>query len=83
LDLDEIEWVSDENLETVADLDEALKRLARFKPRQGQLLQHRYFGGLTLEESATATGVSLATAKRELRFARAWLALEIKGDPLA
>ena len=83
LDLDEIEWVSDENLETVADLDDALKRLAKFKPRQGQLLQHRYFGGLTLEESATATGVSLATAKRELRFARAWLALEIKGDPLA
>jgi len=64
---------------TVADLDDALKRLATFKPRQGQLLQHRYFGGLTLEESATATGVSLATAKRELRFARAWLALEIKG----
>ncbi len=83
LHLDEIEWVSDENLETVADLDEALKRLAKLKPRQGQLLQHRYFGGLTLEESATATGVSLATAKRELRFARAWLALEIKGDPLA
>jgi RNA polymerase sigma factor (TIGR02999 family) len=83
LDLDEIEWVSDENLETVADLDDALNRLARFKPRQGQLLQHRYFGGLTLEESATATGVSLATAKRELRFARAWLALEIKGDQLA
>jgi RNA polymerase sigma factor (TIGR02999 family) len=83
LDIDEIEWVSDENLETVADLDDALNRLARFKPRQGQLLQHRYFGGLTLEESATATGVSLATAKRELRFARAWLALEIKGDPLA
>jgi RNA polymerase sigma factor (TIGR02999 family) len=82
-DLDEYEWVSDENLETVTDLDDALKRLAKFKPRQAQLLQHRYFGGLTLEESATATGVSLATAKRELRFARAWLALEIKGDPLA
>jgi RNA polymerase sigma factor (TIGR02999 family) len=83
LDIDEIEWVSDENLETVADLDDALNRLARFKPRQGQLLQHRYFGGMTLEESATATGVSLATAKRELRFARAWLALAIKGDRLA
>jgi RNA polymerase sigma factor (TIGR02999 family) len=83
LDLDECEWVSDENLETVADLDDALERLARLKPRQGQLLQFRYFGGLTLEESATAAGVSLATAKRELRFARAWLALEIKGDPLA
>ena len=83
LDLDEYEWVSDENLETVADLDDALKRLATLKPRQGQLLQFRYFGGLTLEESAAAAGVSLATAKRELRFARAWLALEMKGDPLA
>jgi len=83
LDLDEFEWVSDENLETVADLDEALKRLDALSTRQGQLLQHRYFGGLTLEESAAAMGVSLATAKRELRSARAWLALELKGEPLA
>jgi RNA polymerase sigma factor (TIGR02999 family) len=83
LDLDQFEWVSDENLDTVADLDEALKRLDQFSPRQSQLLQHRYFGGLTLEESAMAIGVSLATAKRELRAARAWLALELKGEPLA
>ncbi len=67
LDLDEFEWVSDENLETVADLDEALKRLDALSTRQGQLLQHRYFGGLTLEESAAAMGVSLATAKRHER----------------
>jgi len=83
LELHEYDWVSDENLETIADLDEAINRLSQLKPRQGQLLQHRYFGGLTLEESAAATGVSLATAKRELRFARAWLALELKGEPLA
>jgi RNA polymerase sigma-70 factor (ECF subfamily) len=83
LALDEELWISDENLDTVADLDDALQRLATLKPRQAQLLQHRYFGGLTLEESAAATGVSLATAKRELRFARAWLALELKGEPLA
>jgi len=83
LDLDEFEWISDENLETVAELDDALKRLEGLSPRQGQLLQHPYFGGLTLEESAAAIGVSLATAKRELRSARAWLALELKGEPLA
>jgi RNA polymerase sigma factor (TIGR02999 family) len=83
LDLDEFQWVSDKNLETVAELDEALKRLDALSTRQGQLLQHRYFGGLTLEESAAAMGVSLATAKRELRAARAWLALELKGEPLA
>ena len=82
LDLDEFQWISDENLETVAVLDESLKRLEGFSPRQGQLVQHRYFGGLTLEESATAIGVSLATAKRELRAARAWLALDLNGESL-
>lgn len=83
LDIEEFEWVSDENLDTVAELDDALKRLEGLSPRQSKLLQHRYFGGLTLEESAAAIGVSLATAKRELRSARAWLALELKGEPLA
>ena len=82
LDLDEFEWISDESLESVAALDDALKRLERLSPRQGQLVQHRYFGGLTLEESATAIGVSLATAKRELRAARAWLALDLNGESL-
>jgi RNA polymerase sigma factor (TIGR02999 family) len=83
VDLAEFEWISEENLETVAELDEALRRLDKLSSRQGQLLQHRYFGGLTLAESAAAMGVSLATAKLELRSARAWLALELKGEPLA
>jgi RNA polymerase sigma factor (TIGR02999 family) len=82
-EFDDYQWVAEENLEAIADLDDALTRLAGLNPRQGQLLQHRYFGGLTLEESAAAAGVSLATAKRDLRFARAWLALELKGEPLA
>jgi RNA polymerase sigma factor (TIGR02999 family) len=82
VDIEGFDWISDENLETVTELDEALKRLDEISPRQGKLLQHRYFGGLTLEESASAMGVSLATAKRELRSARAWLALELKGMPL-
>jgi RNA polymerase sigma factor (TIGR02999 family) len=80
--VDDFDWVSDDNLEAITDLDNALDRLAVLNPRQTQLLQQRYFGGLTLEESAAATGVSLATAKRELRLARAWLALELKGEPL-
>lgn len=82
LELDEELWVSDENLDSVRDLDEALTRLEGLNPRQSQLLQHRFFGGLSLEESAAALGVSLATAKRELRSARAWLALELDGEPL-
>ena len=82
LELDETLWVSDENLHSVTELDEALTRLEAVSPRQGLLLQHRYFGGLSLEESATAVGVSLATAKRELRSARAWLALELRAEAL-
>jgi RNA polymerase sigma factor (TIGR02999 family) len=80
-DLDDYD-VADEQMEAIADLDDALQRLATLNPRHGQLLQHRYFGGLTLEESAAAVGVSLATAKRELRLARGWLALELMGEPL-
>lgn len=82
LQLEETLWVSDEDLDTVTELDEALTRLEALKPRQSQLLQHRYFGGLSLSETAAAIGVSLATAKRELRSARAWLALELTGEPL-
>jgi len=73
--------ISDEKLEVVAELDEALKRLETLHQRQSQILEQRYFGGLSLEETAEALGVSLATVKRELRSARAWLALELRGEP--
>lgn len=82
LELTEMLFIADENLESVTELDEALSRLETVSPRQALLLQHRYFGGLSLEESATAVGISLATLKRELRSARAWLALELRGEPL-
>jgi RNA polymerase sigma-70 factor (ECF subfamily) len=82
LSLDELAGFSDENLDRYTELDDAIKRLAELSPRQGRLLQYRYFGGLSLEESAAAEGVSLATAKRELRSARAWLAVDLKGDSL-
>jgi RNA polymerase sigma factor (TIGR02999 family) len=82
VELHETLVIADDHLDRAFELDEALRRLEAMSPRQGQLLQHRYFGGLSLEESATATGVSLATAKRELRSARAWLALELRGEPL-
>lgn len=82
LELTDTIWIADDSPESVGDLDEALSRLKVVSPRQALLLQHRYFGGMTLEESATAVEVSLATAKRELRLARAWLALELRGEPL-
>lgn len=81
LELREDLWISDGHGETVIELDEALTRLKALSPRQSQLLEHRYFGGLSLEETAAALGLSLATVKRELRFARAWLALELGARP--
>lgn len=69
--------VSDAQAQDIAELDEALERLARIDERQSRILEQRYFGGLSLEETAEAVGLSLATVKRELRFARAWLANEL------
>jgi RNA polymerase sigma-70 factor (ECF subfamily) len=64
----------------VLALDQALTRLADFDPEQARIVELRYFGGLTLEETAEAVGVSLATVKRQFAMARAWLkcALETK-----
>ncbi len=67
---------ADLSVEEILDLDDALTRLAQIDPRQSQILEHRYFGGLTAEESAAALGVSRATIQREVRKARAWLSLQ-------
>lgn len=61
----------------VLDLDQALEKLARSHPRQAQVVELRFFGGLTLEEAGTALGLSRETAKLDWRFARAWLATEL------
>jgi RNA polymerase sigma factor (sigma-70 family) len=55
------------------DLDRALIELAEFDPDQAKLVELRYFGGLTIEETAEVMGVSPATVKREWSIARAWL----------
>jgi RNA polymerase sigma factor (TIGR02999 family) len=60
-------------------LHEALERLAALDPEQARLVELRYFGGLTIEETAGALGVSAATVKREWALARAWLRRELAG----
>jgi RNA polymerase sigma factor (TIGR02999 family) len=79
VELEDASFMADSDLDAIVELHEALERLATLNPRQSQMLEHRYFGGLSLEETAAACGVSLATVKRELRSARAWLALELGG----
>jgi len=73
-------WIADEQVDDVSILDDALKRLESVDERRSRILEQRYFGGLTLEETAEALGISLATVKRELRSARAWLAVELQYD---
>jgi RNA polymerase sigma-70 factor (ECF subfamily) len=62
-------------------LEKALGRLGDFDPQQGRVVELRYFGGLTIEETAEVIGISPATVKREWMMARAWLRRELSGGP--
>jgi RNA polymerase sigma factor (TIGR02999 family) len=57
----------------VLDLEDALKELGRLDSRQARVVELRFFGGLGVEETAEALGLSPRTVKREWRTARAWL----------
>jgi len=62
-------------------LDAALEVLARLHPRQAQMVESRFFGGLDVTETAAALGVSEATVQRDWRAARAWLSRELRRTP--
>ena len=63
----------------VIALDVALNRLARRDPQQAQVVELRYFGGLSVDEAAQVLGVSAATVNRDWAMARAWLFVELGG----
>ena len=67
----------DANPMEVLDLDAALDALARLDPRKSRLVELRYFAGLTLEEAAGILHISVETAKRDWRMAKAWLLAEL------
>jgi len=64
-------------------LDEALRRLQAEDPRLAEVVQLRYFTGLSVEETAGVVGASVRTVKRDWRYARAWLARQLGKDPAA
>jgi RNA polymerase sigma factor (TIGR02999 family) len=70
--------LSDDHSEMLAALDEALRRLERVADRQARVVESRVFGGLSVEETAAALGISARSVKRDWSFARAWLAREIR-----
>ncbi|HEX7154619.1 MAG TPA: sigma-70 family RNA polymerase sigma factor [Thermoanaerobaculia bacterium] len=78
-----LELAGDRAIEPQADLvalDDALRALAKYDERKARVLELRYFGGLTVEETAEILGTSVATIGRETRFATAWLKREMLGD---
>jgi RNA polymerase sigma factor (TIGR02999 family) len=80
--LDEAELVSEQRAEELLALDEALEKLAMQDPRKGQIVELRYFGGLTTEEIAAFLKISNRTVRREWRMARAWLYCALTGEEL-
>ena len=77
LSLDEALGAPDRRYFYLVALDDALKDLANFDPKQGKLVELRFFAGLSIEESAEVLGVSPATVKREWAAAKAWLYREL------
>ena len=65
--------LSGDQTERLAALDEALSRLEQVAPRQSRVVECRFFGGMSVEDTAVALGVSPRSVKRDWSFARAWL----------
>jgi RNA polymerase sigma-70 factor, ECF subfamily len=61
-------------------LDEALRALESFAPRQARIVELRFFAGLSLEETAEVLGVSVGTVRRDWSLARAWLFRELRQE---
>jgi RNA polymerase sigma factor (TIGR02999 family) len=78
VDLDQIPH-AESSASSLCALDDALESLTRIDPRRAQVVELRFFGGLSVEETAEALQVSPQTVMRDWRLARAWLAREMRG----
>jgi RNA polymerase sigma factor (TIGR02999 family) len=78
--LQDVQAVMDPPDVDVLDLDAALEKLSSLDPRQSELVELRFFGGLTVDEAAAVMGVAPATVDRDWALARAWLFRELGGE---
>lgn len=78
LELDEIVAFAPQKSPDVVALDDALNALAAFDARKAKIIELRFFGGLSIDETAQAMGVSVATVGRDQRLAEAWLRREME-----
>jgi RNA polymerase sigma factor (TIGR02999 family) len=79
LDLDQASIAVDAFADGLLDLDAALEELARLSPRQVRVVECRYFGGISVEETAKALDISPRTVKSDWALARAWLYNALRG----
>jgi RNA polymerase sigma factor (TIGR02999 family) len=83
LSLDDFPASEAERAFELLSLDDALTSLSRIDPRRAEVVELRFFGGLSVEETAEALKVSPQTVMRDWRLARAWLTREVHGDAAA
>jgi RNA polymerase sigma factor (sigma-70 family) len=79
--LDEERIAADEPRRDLVALDDALPALASMDPRKSHVVEMRFFGGLTVDETAEALHVSAGTVRRDWRLAKAWLLTELSREP--
>lgn len=79
VDMDDGVAIANDRLEEALMIDEALDRLTEHEPRQARIVELRYFGGLSVEQIASLTGMSPRSVKRDWALARAWLYQQLKG----
>ncbi|MBL0164327.1 MAG: sigma-70 family RNA polymerase sigma factor [Xanthomonadales bacterium] len=77
LQVDDLQLVVDSQFEALIEIDAALSQLAVVEPRQAMVFEHRYFGGLNDDETATALSVSARTVHRDWDASRQWLAAHL------
>ncbi|MGD1097420.1 MAG: sigma-70 family RNA polymerase sigma factor [Bryobacteraceae bacterium] len=77
VNLDDVPMMSDGKAGELVALDDALQELAKFDPRQAQVIELRYFGGLSVEETAEVLKISPRSVKRDWKLAKAWLMREL------
>ena len=80
VDVDEIEIPAPASDDDLLAVNEALEKFSTLDPRKAELVKLRYFVGMTFEEAAAALGIAVPTAKQWWAYARAWLAVEMRGS---
>ena len=80
--LDEAAFVTESRSDELLALDEALEGLAALDPRKSQIVELRYFGGLTIDETAEFLKLSQRTVEREWTMAKAWLYRALRGEDI-